>query len=1475
MPKHCDMDKVYRDLLQENAQLMQHNKILKIELEHARAKIARMEQWTSLRLGRILLEARSVKGLLTLPLKLWRLQKEIREKVDRRTLDAVVAIPLHEKPDTFVKKELSLSAEQLYEELKIAGNIAKSISKSYINGKCVLTGVLPCDHLYLNLCSWYQLYDKDKVLDARIIFYGSIDIIGYIYFYNEEAEKISSKPFYRKKTPIEIPETSKYFSIALRIKGHGTAFIESLYIKKHEEKNINDIFIEIKNDNLASNIVITREGKDFFAVKRTDSGCELISSLRQENHIYLPVKFDIPKKMLNNYIYASLYALGSLDIMGCIIFLDINKKRISHVMFKKHEETIPIPEGCEDATISLRVKGNGKAEDLTIKLSSFSQDKEKSINSDVENIETIKQVRIGFSPLAEQCRVLLKERPEDLAAWLKGLRVATIMDEFTWRSYSPEANMMQLTPKGWQGELETFKPDILFVESAWRGKDELWENSVHKMPPEFMGILHWCREHQIPTVFWNKEDPIHFETFINTASLFDFVFTYDFNCVSRYKTILKHNNIYYLPMGVQPIMFNPIEKYERKDAFCFAGSYYKRYSERTKDLEEYLLHLPEFKSVEIYDRQYGNNNSNYMFPNKYLPFIKGNLPYTQIDKAYKGYVYSINLNSLKQAQSLARRVYELMACNTLVVSNFSRGVHSQMGELTILSDSAKEIIRRIKELEAQPAGADKLRLAALRKVMSESTYQDRLAYIVAKICNVKLPSLHPAVYVVARADTLEQANAIYKSYVHQNYIEKHLLLFSDSAWEFFQGKQNVSVIPTAEVFSTLHNLPEYVWLAGFAAEDFYGANYLTDIMLATRYVQTKIICKASYYTYADGRVCINSDNDSHPYTEIKDSLPIRRAAARMATLRQENWCFQDENTGFPAVMCFSVDRFNYLENGTSAADADKAIVCDRDDLNTGISVTTMQKYAEQMHPLIQDDTNIPALKKKILFEEFTSRKTSTALDVSLMPNNVFHLRSTLPSDKHEYLYGKSFFAISELSPHSETLKMYLQTSRNLNVQLACIFLNNKKQKLQSSLVQGNINAEFPICTDAAFIRFALRVQGSGETDVETLFFGHRSLEPERILGVEETLVLTNIYPSYNDLYRNAFVHSRVRAYRREGIKVNVYQFRAGQELHFDEFEGITVFRGGVSALRKILSEGKVRRILVHFLNAEMWEVLKNAPSDVRIIVWLHGAEIQPWTRRICNYTNESALDKAKKQSIVRMTFWKKFFNFLPNNVHLVFVSQYLANEVMEDNNIILSKNRYSIIHNPIDTTIFSYHEKREEHRYRILSIRPFSARNYANDLTVKCILKLSERSDFEKFSIKIVGRGALFDETVKPLRSFPNVSLEENFLTQAEIAELHREYGVFMVPTRIDTQGVSRDEAMASGLVPVTNAVTAIPEFVDDACAILAPAEDADAMAEGISHLVDNPNLFLAMSRAAAERVRRQTAANIIIKKEINLIFTA
>ena len=128
----------------------------------------------------------------------------------------------------------------------------------------------------------------------------------------------------------------------------------------------------------------------------------------------------------------------------------------------------------------------------------------------------------------------------------------------------------------------------------------------------------------------------------------------------------------------------------------------------------------------------------------------------------------------------------------------------------------------------------------------------------------------------------------------------------------------------------------------------------------------------------------------------------------------------------------------------------------------------------------------------------------------------------------------------------------------------------------------------------------------------------------------------------------------------------------------------------------------------------------------------------------------------------------------------------------------LRPDQYSIIHNMIDTEKFRYVKKTPELRKKVLTIKPFANKKYANDLTTKGILELSKRPCFQDMEFAIYGRGELFDETNRPLKKFPNVSLHNVFLTQSEIAALHKQYGVYIATTRMDAQGVSRDEAMSS-----------------------------------------------------------------------------
>src|SRR5690606_33018004 len=98
---------------------------------------------------------------------------------------------------------------------------------------------------------------------------------------------------------------------------------------------------------------------------------------------------------------------------------------------------------------------------------------------------------------------------------------------------------------------------------------------------------------------------------------------------------------------------------------------------------------------------------------------------------------------------------------------------------------------------------------------------------------------------------------------------------------------------------------------------------------------------------------------------------------------------------------------------------------------------------------------------------------------------------------------------------------------------------------------------------------------------------------------------------------------------------------------------------------------------------------------------------------------------------------------------------------------------------------------------------------------------MARHGEFAEWTFTLGGDGRRWDEDFAGLEKFPNVTLQRGFVSQNEIKALHDTHGVFLVPSRADTQGVSRDEAMSSGLVPVTTALESISEFVDSECGML------------------------------------------------------
>lgn len=320
------------------------------------------------------------------------------------------------------------------------------------------------------------------------------------------------------------------------------------------------------------------------------------------------------------------------------------------------------------------------------------------------------------------------------------LNIAVILDEFSFKSFGPEANLIRFKPDNWRLVFEEYKIDLLFVESAWHGNDDSWQYRIasyqKKFGDELGDVVDYCSVNNIPTVFWNKEDPVHFDRFIDSAKKFSIVCTTDEQCIKKYKRELNHDGVVALPFAAQPVINNPLVESPRKMAACFAGSYYaSRHDQRRKDMEKILEPAIDF-NLEIWDRNHGASHRSaeqFAWPEKFRPHIKGRLEYREMLEAYKQYRVFLNVNSVTESRTMfSRRVFELLACGTPVISTHSAGIVEQLGEdAVLLTDSQKQTREHLEKLFTDEKFWWQKSLTGMRKVFESHTYKHRLATIIA------------------------------------------------------------------------------------------------------------------------------------------------------------------------------------------------------------------------------------------------------------------------------------------------------------------------------------------------------------------------------------------------------------------------------------------------------------------------------------------------------------------------------------------------------------------------------------------------------------------------------------------------------------------------------------------------------------------------------------------------------------------------
>ena len=320
-------------------------------------------------------------------------------------------------------------------------------------------------------------------------------------------------------------------------------------------------------------------------------------------------------------------------------------------------------------------------------------------------------------------------------------------------------------------------------------------------------------------------------------------------------------------------------------------------------------------------------------------------------------------------------------------------------------------------------------------------------------------------------------------------------------------------------------------------------------------------------------------------------------------------------------------------------------------------------------------------------------------------------------------------------------------------------------------------------------------------------------------------------------------------------------------------DGVPGLMGRYIDLKKLLSRHQYKVIVAHFVDENLYPIFDGYVQDERLIFICHGPETtfrfltnrcRPYfTKELPEIDTNACFDQ--KEMYVKKYARKE-------NVDWVFVSDWLRD--FSEKMIGVSFPHSHVINNTINEELFPYHPKSPEDRKKILILRKFdNIRVHSIDISVEAILELSRRDFFSDLTFEVYGDGNYYDVLVEPLRQFPNVHLHRTFVPNNQVHELHAQNGIFLCPSRHDTQGVSLGEAAASGMVVVGSDVTCVGSFMNNEVNhTLADPEDPAALADIIERLYRNPDEFQAISeRMSMETLTRSSRENTV-EREIALI---
>ena len=322
------------------------------------------------------------------------------------------------------------------------------------------------------------------------------------------------------------------------------------------------------------------------------------------------------------------------------------------------------------------------------------------------------------------------------------MRISLISDHLTQSCLELDCDVVNLTPINWRWMLRFKRPDFLLVESAWEGYRNSWKykvasysNHPNRNNHQLAALVDFARNRGIPTVFWNKEDGVHFDRFIASAKLFDHIFTVDRNCIPRYQSVVDPGTtVDTLMFPVQPATHGFDGFHFKHHRANFVGSYSHHIHDQRRAWQDIFFSAASSTGLglTVVDRNSDRKSENYRYPALPDLTVLPAMPHRLTAKIYKDYLVSLNVNTIVDSETMySRRLTEILACGGIAVTNPSPAVEKYFKDFCHVvraADEARELFARLKH---GPDANDLARAeAGSRYVLSEHTWAHRLQQIV-------------------------------------------------------------------------------------------------------------------------------------------------------------------------------------------------------------------------------------------------------------------------------------------------------------------------------------------------------------------------------------------------------------------------------------------------------------------------------------------------------------------------------------------------------------------------------------------------------------------------------------------------------------------------------------------------------------------------------------------------------------------------